>query len=143
MLGAAIGAYVDDHENKLPNATRWCDLVKPYAGNTDKVFVCPSDRTPSVRCSFVFNRNLKSNSWFGATMAVVLFESAGASWNASGGPEMFGKNSPHRDGCNVLFSNGHVQWIRRSEMKNFKWVPSPAKQQPEQNRNTVQQSEGE
>jgi prepilin-type processing-associated H-X9-DG protein len=116
MLGTALGMYSDD-KGGLPDPTHWCDLLRPYTGNADRIFVCPSDKTPGVRCSYVFNHNLKSNSWMGDPTMVLLFEVEGAGWNAHGGPEMLEKKSPHKDGGNVLWTDGHVDWIRWPELK--------------------------
>ncbi len=41
---------------------------------------------------------------------VLVFESNGG-WNSYGGPELLVANR-HKDGCNVLFADGHVSFIK-------------------------------
>ena len=125
QLSMELALYADDNHGKLPYATRWCDALKKSSNIHYRVFICPSDKTPGVLCSYVFNRKMSGKSWNTDTNVVVLFEVSGAGLNATGGAEMIGVNSPHKnDGCNVLFSGGHVEWISSSRLNSLKWIPT-------------------
>jgi len=131
QLRCAFEMYADDNGGKLPDAGHWCDaILTNYCDGAARLFVCPSDRASVVRCSYVYNRSMSSKPWSNDVPVVVLFEVCDAGWNASGGPEVFGKNSPHKGGCNVLFSDRHVEWISWSRSDELKWVSSPATSAP-------------
>jgi prepilin-type processing-associated H-X9-DG protein len=51
---------------------------------------------------------------------VLLFESD-AGWNSAGGPELLTTEHHSGEGCNVLFADGHVSFIRTEELSDLKW----------------------
>jgi prepilin-type processing-associated H-X9-DG protein len=51
---------------------------------------------------------------------VLLFESR-PGWNQSGGPELLTTENHHGKGCNVLFVDGSVRFIKSEELVGLKW----------------------
>jgi prepilin-type processing-associated H-X9-DG protein len=108
QLGAAMMQYAEDNNDQFPSADKWCDLLKPYCEN-EKLFVCPAARTG--RCSYAINPDATPTS-SGGTM--LLFETQDG-WNQSGGLEILTNENHHGEGSNVLFCDGHVEFIKAAE----------------------------
>ena len=53
---------------------------------------------------------------------VLLFETH-AGWNQSGGPEILTTDNHQGDGCNVLFVDSHVEFVRTKDLNDLKWKP--------------------
>ena len=51
---------------------------------------------------------------------VLLFEIAGG-WNRAGGPELLSDQNHEGDGCNVVFNDGSVQFVRRKHFAGLGW----------------------
>ncbi len=117
-LGLNIFRYQIDHNDQLPDANKWCDLLIENIEDLtkeDTTFRCPNDKTGP--CSYALNPNCKSNS---PSDVVLLFESRGG-WNQSGGPELLNTDNHEGKGCNILFYDGHVECIDAKDLKNLKW----------------------
>ena len=50
----------------------------------------------------------------------MLFETKGG-WNQFGGPEILTTENHGGKGCNVLFNNGSVRFVRTKELVKLKW----------------------
>jgi len=124
-LKVSINIYSDDNEGRYPTAERWCDLLKDYT--VEDKFICPAKRRTGERCSYAINPNCEPNS---PPDMVLLFETKGG-WNQHGGPEIVStENHPYeRDsfwgykitGCNILFNDGHVEYVRVERLGELKW----------------------
>ncbi|GAH34158.1 unnamed protein product, partial [marine sediment metagenome] len=98
--------YSYDNEDRYPRAEKW--------------------RT-GERCSYAINPNCEPNS---PPDMVLLFETKGG-WNQHGGTEIVStENHPYeRDsfwgykitGCNILFNDGHVEFVRLEQIGDLKW----------------------
>jgi prepilin-type processing-associated H-X9-DG protein len=51
---------------------------------------------------------------------VLLFESK-PGWNLYGGPELLTTENHNGRGCNVLFGDGHTEWVRKERFGQLKW----------------------
>ena len=121
QLSLGLSMYVDDNREKLPVATQWCDGVKKYVSGTDKIFRCPSDRTGGY--SYAFNANLSGGPWWHKDELLVVLIDAPRGWNgALSGPAEL-PPSPHRAGYNVLFTDGHVEFVLNDRVRQLHWVP--------------------
>jgi len=129
QLGLALEQYRYDN-GSFPEAATWCDAIKPATQNIEKLFICPSDTASTTRCSYVFNRNLSGRQVSGNNDIVVLYEVAGVGWNANGCLEMIEKGLPHKEGCNILFKDGHVAWISLPGLRQLQWIPLPEANSP-------------
>ncbi len=51
---------------------------------------------------------------------VVLFETH-PGWNQSGGPEILTTDNHKGEGCNVLFMDSHVHFVKTEDLDDLKW----------------------
>jgi prepilin-type processing-associated H-X9-DG protein len=73
------------------------------------------------RCDYAINPNAKK----GGPANMVLFFESKPGWNQSGGPEMATTENRHKDGCNVAFCDGHVEFVRAEDINSLKWTAGP------------------
>ena len=118
-LGKLMLTYAGDYDEKYPTPSKWCDLLVEYAEITKNSFRCPG--APDGPCNYAMNKNIEQ---FGATDApsdmVLLFETS-PGWNQSGGPEILTTENHNGEGCNVLFADNHVQFVKTENLNDLKW----------------------
>jgi len=114
-LGKAMLIYACGHDDKYPTPDKWCDLLIKYAEVSEKEFVCPS--AGEGRCHYAMNPNAKLTS---PPDMVVLFETKGG-WNQFGGPEILTFENHEGKGCNVLFNDLHVRFVKKEQISELKW----------------------
>jgi hypothetical protein len=103
-LGGALNDYRAAHDNRLPDAKRWCDELRPYVPDRS-VFECYLG--PRPRSAFAFNARLsglkyESLEYPAGTVVITMaiyesereWETAGRGWNAVGGPESLPREKP-------------------------------------------------
>jgi len=117
-LGPAMFVYASDYDDKLPTADKWCDLLTSHVDVNPVSFRCAS--TPEGSFSYALNENLAGRSMKDMSPNVVMLFEADAGPNAVGGPEML--VSDRHEGCNILFMDGHVEFIKESRIGNLKWT---------------------
>ena len=138
QLGVATMMYAENNKEQYPTTDKWCDLLGPYYGNNSKVLICPATQKskcgyakmcgytiePNAKhqCNYAINPNAKRDCRFPAT-TILLFES-NPGWNQSGGPELLTTQN-HDGGCNVLFCDGHVEFVRAENINNLRWTAGP------------------
>lgn len=114
-LGLAIRTYADNNDERFPAINKWCDLLIE-GGYVDKIkFKCPGDRKGP--CSYAINPNAEPNS---PDDMVLLFETKG-SWNQFGGAEILTTENHRGMGCNILFNDTHVEFVKREQLEGLKW----------------------
>ena len=52
---------------------------------------------------------------------VLLFETR-PGWNQTGGPEILTTDNHNGNGCNILFNDGHVEFVRTEDINDLKWT---------------------
>ncbi len=117
--------YANDHNDRLPDADRWCDLVQTYLGTAStSVLLCPVGKQ-SDRCHYAFNAKLSSVELknIGSPAQTVLFVEAEGGWNVSGGPELLAKPSRHHGSRVVGFVDGHVEVVTAARLDKLQWTP--------------------
>jgi len=117
-LGKAMMIYSNDYD-EIPTASKWCDLLIEFADVAEMQFRCRSDN--DARCSYAMNKNIEGldlNTVDPDT--VLLFESVDG-WNQSGGPELLNTDN-HLEGCNILFADIHVEFVKSSKLEDLKWT---------------------
>lgn len=124
-LRTAIRAYADDNEGKYPIVHKWCDLLVEGKYATEKPFICrrASSQDDNIRCTYATNPDCEPNS---PGNMVLLFETRGA-WNQFGGPEILTTENHGGKGCNVLFNNGSVKFVKTKDLTKLKWQSEEAK----------------
>ncbi|HIJ51557.1 MAG TPA: DUF4190 domain-containing protein [Planctomycetes bacterium] len=118
-LGRAMLIYANDYDDKFPTQTKWCDLLIEHMEVSPSIFRCKGAHKGP--CNYAMNENLKN---FGAGNArpdmVVLFETY-PGWNQAGGPEILSTENHQREGCNVLFVDNHVKFVKTKDLDKLKW----------------------
>ena len=118
-LGIAMLIYAADHNDQYPTANEWCDLLVRYADVYKKQFVCRGavEKGDGGRCHYAMNPNAEPNS---PADMVLLFETKGG-WNQFGGPEILTFENHRGKRCNILFNDGHVEFIKPEDLDKLKW----------------------
>jgi hypothetical protein len=146
-----IKKALTEYSNKYgqyPPADKWCDLLMQSSDIKGDYFACPgayeenyhltidqdadpnsqwfdifSYRDSNGKVSYVkrgyyaINPNCEPNS---PNDVVLLFETQGG-WNQFGGPEILTTNWHWKRGCNVLFNDGRVEFIKPKKVGKLKW----------------------
>ena len=120
VLGMAMLVYSNDYDDKLPTASKWCDLLVEHTDVTEKGLRCPG--APEGACNYAMNKNIEELGAHPPPDMVVLFETH-PGWNQSGGPEILTTDNHEGEGCNVLFFDSHVQFVRTEDINDLKWKP--------------------
>ena len=132
QLGVTTMMYADNNKGQYPTADKWCDLLEPYYKNNN-VLICPATRKkmfgyiidPNTKhqCSYAINSNVKRDCRFPAT--TVLFFESNLGWNQSGGAESLTTQNHGNNGCNVLFCDAHVEFVRTEDVNKLRWTAGP------------------
>ena len=118
QLGMMLTLYAHENRDMYPPVQRWSDVLVAEYGQEDDVndiLHCRGDETGP--CSYAMNPNADAN---GANDVVLLFESQ-PGWNQYGGPELLEVGNHEGRGCNVLFVDGNVEFIKTEDVAGLKW----------------------
>lgn len=115
QLGLSIQMYADENSQKYPTADKWCDLLKPYY-KAENILVCPS--AGYGQCHYAINPHAEPNS---PPDMVLLFETH-PGWNQTGGTEILSTENHQGDGCNIIYVDRHIQFVRTKDLKNLRWT---------------------
>lgn len=110
QIGLAVMAYVDDHDGLLP-AEDWVAEVMPYINNR-QIFTCPS--RPDLPVGYALNEKLAGlnlRELEALSQTVQAFESNLGGDAPVGGADDVPPEGIHDGGVEVLFADGHVQWM--------------------------------
>jgi prepilin-type processing-associated H-X9-DG protein len=110
--------YAAENDNRYPPPDKWCDLLLApvaYLRTDDALFVYPP--TGERSCIFAINTNCEPNS---PGDVVLLFETKGG-WNQHGGPEILTTENHGGRGCNILFNDGSVRFVKTKELGKLRW----------------------
>ncbi|MCH8119677.1 MAG: DUF4190 domain-containing protein [Planctomycetes bacterium] len=122
-LGKAMFVYANDFGDEFPTPDKWCDLLIEYAEMTPKHFVCPTSQAKEGQNSYAMNKNVAGKKRSGLPLDVVLlFESDKPNWNQVGGPELLTTENHKGKGCNVLFVDFHVEFVKTERLGKLKWA---------------------
>ncbi|MHC4694845.1 MAG: DUF4190 domain-containing protein [Planctomycetota bacterium] len=120
-LGTAMLIYTNDNDGKFPTSSKWCDLL---IGCTDKAkpsrFRCKG--AAEGPCNYAINKNVEGLERSALSDVVLLFETH-PGWNQAGGPEILTTDNHNGEGCNILFTNSHVYFIKAKDLDSLKWEP--------------------
>ena len=115
-LGVTLYIYAQDNSNSYPTPEKWCDLfVKKYGDHYDKSFRCPGGK--EGMCNYAMNPSCDPNM---PEDIVLLFESK-SGWNQFGGPEILTLENHNGKGCNVLFNDGHREFVETERLGELNW----------------------
>jgi len=117
-LGKAMHIYANDYNDMFPTPSKWCDLLIEHNEVNRTTFRCQC--APEGPCNYAMNKNIEKLGTKAPPDMVLLFETA-PGWNQSGGPVILTTENHQRDGCNILFVDGHVDFVRTERLKNLRW----------------------
>ena len=121
IIGMEI--YMTDYD-AYPTPQQWCDLLMQEAGEPAISFQCRLD--PEGTFSYAVNENLYtiepgkvSEQW----PIVAIFES-NLGRNGVGGPDdlVLRHNQHGQSGCNIVYSDGHVEFVTEDRVADLKWT---------------------
>ena len=124
-LGKAMMVYANDYNDMYPTSSKWCDLLVEKANVSPMQFRCKGAPNDS-RSNYAMNKNIEKLGTAAPPDMVLLFET-GPGWNQSGGAELLSTENHHGEGCNVLFADGHVEFVMTKGLSNLKWTPDAKK----------------
>jgi prepilin-type processing-associated H-X9-DG protein len=119
QLGKSMQAYSDRYDQRYPIKNMWCDLLVEHADVNEITYVCRGalENGDQGRCHYAINPNCGQNS---PNDVVLLFETKGG-WNQFGGPELLTTEQHKGEGCNILFNDGHVEFIETKQLSELRW----------------------
>ena len=118
-LGKSMLIYANDHDDKYPTPSQWCDLLIEHTDANETILQCRGDREgPS---SYAMNKNIETLGVIAPPDMVLLFETK-PGWNQSGGPELISTENHCGEGCFILFNNSHIQFFRTEDFNKLQWT---------------------
>jgi len=118
QIGIMMVMYAEENE-QYPTADKWCDLLIKHAEASNSMFRCKG--ATEGPCNYAMNKNIEGLGKDAPSDMVLLFETS-PGWNQSGGPEILTTENHNGDGCNVLFVDSHVEFIKTRDLKDLKWT---------------------
>jgi len=129
VLGKAMRLYANDNNDTFPTPTKWCDLLTVYLQedrfqwekDRPPEFVCPMSDVNDRESSYAFNKNLIDKKPIEVPPDTVLLFESRPGWNQVGGPEILTTENHKWKGCNILFNDGRVEFVRTERLGELKW----------------------
>jgi hypothetical protein len=115
-LDIAIRQYAADHDERYPTPEKWCDLLLKHTDIAERKFICRKN-VREGRCHYALNPNAKPNS---PADMVLLFDTKHG-WNQFGTAEILTIENHLRMGCNVLYNNGRVRFVKPQNLQKLIW----------------------
>jgi len=123
--------YAEDHDGRLPDASKWCDELLPYIGTVGELtliddrprlrFICL--KAVGERSGYAFNQALSKTVLADIRDdTVVLFESD-LGWNGTGGISDLAIPPRHSGKSFVLFAAGYSKAVTPAEARKLIWQP--------------------
>ncbi len=120
----ALLTYAEDHDERLPPADRWCDVLV-LAAKPRSLFLCPSRKCE--QSGYWLNSTVAGTDVRAVTNAdtlILTFEGEDG-WNRVGGPG--DEVHPHNGGANLTFVDGHAKWVGPGTAPKPLWLATPAR----------------
>jgi len=114
-IARAMRLYANEHNNQYPAASQWCDLLVEHTDIRDDGWF---GRLIVEECYYyALNPNCEPNS---PPDMVLLFETK-EGWNKSGGFEILSYENHYVKGCNILFNDGRVEFVKPKNLSKLNW----------------------
>ncbi len=126
-LGRAMQIYADDSNGRFPTPSEWCDLLIEHANVSRVSFRCHG--VIDGPSNYAMNKSVEGLGTSAPPDMVLLYETH-PGWNQAGGPEMLTVENHQGEGCNVLFVDGHVEFVRQQDLSQLRWTNDAAGNQP-------------
>jgi prepilin-type processing-associated H-X9-DG protein len=121
-LGLSFKLYTDDFDGSLPSVESWCDALGKYM--LPENLICPGSDAKEGQSSYAMNEFLSGKKLAELPPDLVLLFESKPGWNKAGGPEILTMENHEGEGCNVLFADGYVEFIRPEKILELKWTIS-------------------
>ena len=118
-LGRAMLIYANDYDDEFPTSSKWCDLLIEHAEVTPAMFRCKG--ALEGPCNYAMNKNVWNFSKRDTPPDMVVLFETHPGWNQVGGPEMLTTDNHQGEGCNVLFADNSVRFIKTRDIDKLKW----------------------
>jgi prepilin-type processing-associated H-X9-DG protein len=118
-LGKAMLIYASDYNDMFPLPSKWCDLLIEHADASESIFCCKG--ACEGPCNYAMNKNIEGLGANAPPDMVLLFETS-PGWNQCGGPDILSTDNHRGEGCNILFNDGHVEFVKIKDINNLKWM---------------------
>ena len=112
QLSIALMQYLQDYDEKMPDAAHWVDALMPYVLKDASVFHDPS-APQSQKWGYAFNKNLSGQSLAAVGTSenvIAFFESTSTVKNASDTGQSVPVPGRYANGSDFAFVDGHVKW---------------------------------
>ncbi len=160
-LGTAFIVYASEHENQLPDAGQWCDILISWADLSPESFRTSYLDINEGECLYAMNENVSSMEFTKIPKDVVLLFETDLGieeqrtgnvairpfaeeiefyednkifvnrWNQIGGPGDLKSDYHPRLGACVLFGDGHTQFVKIEDIDSLKWTVEESQTQVE------------
>jgi len=116
-LDTYLALYAKENQSRYPPAPTWCDALVTFDrhGDVARYLVCKT--AGPGKCHYAMNPDATAGDPQGL---VWLFET-NAGWNQYGGPELLTSQHHRGRGANVLFDDGHVEFVRVQDWGQLRW----------------------
>jgi prepilin-type processing-associated H-X9-DG protein len=121
-LGTTVTVYAEDHNDMYPPADNWCALLIADGNESPAEFICPGSDAVKGKSSYAININVAGKKVSEVPPDVVLLFETNSGINPAGGPEILSTENHQRDGCNILFADGRVKFIKSEELGILRWT---------------------
>ena len=117
QIDSACLAYQEKNQ-MWPDKENWCDNIQQYFED-NKYFICYTDKIGP--CSYAMNENIPVDIEELPDDLVLLFESV-PGWNTVGGADDVVTDRHGKSGANIVFADGHVEFVEVEEIGNLRWT---------------------
>ena len=114
----AVKEFTDPNSGELLLRADWCDVFKK-ADFPDQWFICPGKNKPP--CDYALNKSVLGLKISELDSNIVLIFDSKTGWNLVGGPELLAPENHEGKGCNILFADGRVEFVKKEKFDNLKW----------------------
>ena len=119
-LEVSFKLYADDFDGSLPSVESWCDALRKYM--LPKNLICPGSNAKENQSSYAMNEYLDGKKLAELPPDLVLLFESKPGWNMAGGAEILTIEHHEGEGCNVLFADGHIEFIGSDRISELKWI---------------------
>lgn len=119
---AAIGNsfFYYYYTNKIwPPEERWCDVLIKGSDLDEECLTCPCSF--HSKCSYAFNKYVWGKDLEKVDANVVLMFESVDGWNSVGTREILEIMNHKPLGCNIMFTDGHVEYIKSDQIIELSW----------------------
>lgn len=115
-----MSIYASENNHLFPAASKWCDVLISKTDVNLQLFVCKVAPEKS-RCNYAINKNIEKLGTNAPPDMVLIFETL-PGWNEYGGPEKISLLNHKGQGSNILFVDGHVEFVATKDIPNLQWT---------------------